>query len=540
MEYCHFTRDRKRLEREVAIAESNRNSFSVRVRGIYSTALAKIFLDEGFTLGDLSPKLISRLRINKEDLSTYVDLTVKNDDEYRDIIVFVGFPEAVEKAADILRKYFANSFIEEPKPLYAVYKGVVEKRISHNECLVTSPIGVSGVLRDMLCSPGQELHVTIIGYRNDLETPILKRGISVVGKYMILDDTGRAQFSEHIRDADVIEELKGFTEIITRENFGVKWRSSSKNTDTMKILEELSILKKLYRDTLGQITKSENNRFVYIGERIGFIQLSTKDLEKLDEIRSLIYPTAPLHHALKTFTNLRNIVDLLDLLAEKLSREDYMKSYYKYLIEKIRDNVNVYMIHRRLFYEETISIGPAKVLYADLDSSEDNTLRLILQRYVKSEGVYDGLNIPKQPGDVILTFLKTGHRYIFHVYYDQNYEIKGVYINANTEIYPLYDIDPRSGRENIYLIYNDLIIDGVVGENLKKIIDDDEFTKQCSKKRLREETCMNIRHELNNMIEEGDKLLSLFRDLSKKRSLEDIDSAYIENIFNELYKFEKR
>ncbi|MGC9010381.1 MAG: ribonuclease E/G, partial [Sulfolobales archaeon] len=274
---------------------SGRNIFTVRIRGIYSTALAKIFLDEGFVFGDLSTKLMNRLGIGKEDLAAYTDLTVKNDDEYKDVIVFMGFPEAVDKATEIFRKYFTSSIIEEPKPLYAVYKGVVEKKISQDECLVSTPLGIPGVLRDMICSPGQELILTIVGYRNDLETPILRRGISVVGKYMILDDTGRVQFSEHIRDSDVIEELRGFTEIITRERFGVKWRSSAKNATTINILEEYTSLKELYRKVLDQVANADNNRFLYVGEKIGFMQLSTKDLIKLDEIRSYVYPTAPFH-----------------------------------------------------------------------------------------------------------------------------------------------------------------------------------------------------------------------------------------------------
>jgi hypothetical protein len=520
---------------------SSRNIFTVRIRGIYSTALAKIFLDEGFVFGDLSIKLMNRLGIGREDLAPYSDLTIKNDDEYKDVIVFMGFPEAVDRATEIFRKYFTSSIIEEPKPLYAVYKGVVEKKISQDECLVSTPLKTPGVLRDMICSPGQELILTITGYRNDLETPILRRGISVVGKYMILDDTGRVQFSEHIRDSDVIEELRGFTEIITRERFGVKWRSSAKNATTINILEEYTSLKELYRKVLDQVANADNNRFLYVGEKIGFMQLSTKDLIKLDEIRSYVYPTAPLHHMMKTYTNLRNIVDLLDLLSEKLSREDFLRNYYRYIIEKIEDNINVFMIHRKLFYGETITIGPAKVLHVDTDLlDKDMSLRFVLYRYVRSEGLYDGLNVPKKPGDIILTFLETNRRYIIHAYFGQDHDLKGVYINVNTEVYPLYDIDPRSGKEALYFVYNDLCIDGVIGDNFRKIIDEEEFNRHCEKKRIREEICEKIRDELNNMMLDGEKIFGLFKDLLKDRSLENLNKDLVKNIFYELYKYVKR
>ncbi|MGC9009737.1 MAG: hypothetical protein ACP5I7_03885, partial [Sulfolobales archaeon] len=122
----------------------------------------------------------------------------------------------------------------------------------------------------------------------------------------------------------------------------------------------------------------------------------------------------------------------------------------------------------------------------------------------------------------------------------QDHDLKGVYINVNTEVYPLYDIDPRSGKEALYFVYNDLCIDGVIGDNFRKIIDEEEFNRHCEKKRIREEICEKIRDELNNMMLDGEKIFGLFKDLLKDRSLENLNKDLVKNIFYELYKYVKR
>ena len=63
---------------------------------------------------------------------------------------------------------------------------------------------------------------------------------------------------------------------------------------------------------------------------------------------------------------------------------------------------------------------------------------LTLKRSVRSPGVYDGLEIRKEPGDTIETVVDTSKWTIIHRYYSQTGELKGVYVNINTppEIVP--------------------------------------------------------------------------------------------------------
>jgi len=62
---------------------------NVRVRGIYSTAVSKLLLEEGFKLVEASDKIIERLNIPID--TSPCDATVK-DTENPDEILVLGFP----------------------------------------------------------------------------------------------------------------------------------------------------------------------------------------------------------------------------------------------------------------------------------------------------------------------------------------------------------------------------------------------------------------------------------------------------------------
>ena len=451
--------------------------------------------------------------------------------------MIIGFPEAVDTVVEILREYLRNSFIDPPKPLYAVYKGLVEKKISPNECLATTPLGKNGLLRDPLCTPSQETYLTIIGYKDDLETPILRRGVSVVGRYMVLDDSGRVVFSEHIRDEDTVTELRGFSELVTREGFGVKWRSSSKYINTVSILDEYSFLKNLYREILEKLKTSEQNKFVYIGEKICFAHLSTEDMIILDAIRSSVHATSVYHHAMRAYTNLREIIDLIDLFSEKISKKESLEKYLRFVIDRSRENNEILILHRKLFYSKPIFIGPAKILFSEIsDNLDEASARLILYRNVRSEGVYDGIDAPKEFGDKILSFIDTAHRFIFHAYYRADNSIKGVYVNSNTRPILLYDIDYRVNRSRVYLVYNDLALDAAIKENESKLLDEEEFNTYCSNGWIRSSLCEYLLREFRKILDRASEIYSILKELPSRVSIESISEDEARNILAILFK----
>ena len=53
-------------------------------------------------------------------------------------------------------------------------------------------------------------------------------------------------------------------------------------------------------------------------------------------------------------------------------------------------------------------------------------------RFIKSSGMYDGLEVPREPGDYVITTIPIGKWWLRHEYYSSKGELKGVYYNVNT------------------------------------------------------------------------------------------------------------
>ncbi|MEZ0289903.1 MAG: DUF402 domain-containing protein [Sulfolobales archaeon] len=511
-------------------------SSSVRVRGVYSTALAELLLERGFCLSDMSEKILRRLRDTSHVTSRPPEATVKSDDRYRDIIVLVGEPGVVERLYAVLREVLQESLFTKIMPLNAVYRGKVENKISHNECLVTTPLGLGGVLRESICFPGQTLDLTIIGYSDDLKTPIVKRGVTVVGRYMLLNESGVSQFSEHIRDPDVIGELKSFSEIIVRQGFGVKWRSSAKNSTTIDLMNEYEELKKRFDEIKNSLDKTEINRFVYVGESIAFIHVSPDDMLRLDEYRSKIIATTPYHHTMRSYSSLGDLIDLLDHVTEDSYKTNMCRGLKHFLIDKMLEGYEVYLYHRRPFYSKEIVIGPARALYADLYERDNSRfLRAVLSRVSKSEGLYDGLEIPREPGDKIVSLIDDKNEFILHGYYSSSLELKGVYVNINTRPHVIYDIDPRSFRGRIKVVYNDLYIDVIVLRGESRVVDEREFSELCDNNMLSERACSRFRDLSRRAFERHGEIYSIFNEKISSMLRENrFDRDSVDSVFESL------
>ncbi|MEM1633691.1 MAG: hypothetical protein QXU60_05570 [Sulfolobales archaeon] len=484
-------------------------SGSVRVRGVYSTALASILLEKGYCLSDVSEKIYRRVEGLNIISDKPPDTTIKNDDTFRDILVIVGVPETTRRIYEDLRSILKNSFFTDLKPLNAVYRGRVDSKISQNECHVSTPLGVKGVLRDPTCYPGQVLDLTIIGYGDDLKTPLVRRGVSVAGRYMILSDSGVVQFSEHIRDPDVLEVLKGFSEIISREGFGVRWRSSAKNSTTSDLMQEYDLLKNKISEIKKILERSGEEEFAYVSESIAFIHVSSEDMITLDSYRSKLHPTTPYHHVMRSYTFLGDLIDLLDSISGEGAGKEIFRGFTRFLRDKMLEGLEVFLYHRRPFFSREIVIGPARALYSDYtERSGREFIRVILGRISKGEGVYDGLEIPKEPGDRIITLVSGLSPLIVHAYYSSSLDLKGVYINANTLPHITYDLDLRSLRGRIKIVYSDLYIDAVITRDGGRIIDEEEFKEACDRGFFSERLCINTRSTLERVSRESREIYS--------------------------------
>lgn len=439
-------------------------AYGFRVRGIYATALAKILVDSGFKPSDISEKLSRRLGAEGEG---YVDVTVKNSDDSRSLLVVVGVPGAVEEAFKALSSALRRSLYRGPLPLYMVFRTTATSQEAGG-CYVDTPIGVQGFLRDRLCYRGEDLVATIIGYRDD-GVPIVDRGIYVVGRHMILVDKPVQKISEHIRDPDVILELKGISDMILRQGLGVSWRSSAARASTTELLGEFEELRKTLQAVSDQARSRSKLEPLYVGEGIAFIHLSPEDMEELDRIRASVAPTAPMHHMIKAYSDHPEVADLLDgIVASGGDPQAIRGGLRRYVIENLYRGAEVSIVHERPF-EKPVVLGKGRLrIYVE----EGGKLYLGILRSIAGSGTYDALGIPKEREDKAFTIASEESWALVHAYYSQDARLKGVYVNINTRPVILYDT-------SLKVCYLDLELDAAIVNQELRVADEKPFERIC-------------------------------------------------------------
>ena len=155
----------------------------------------------------------------------------------------------------------------------------------------------------------------------------------------------------------------------------------------------------------------------------------------LDEIRSRVVPTLPLHHRLKIVDS-----DKVDEAEEKTlcrhpeGRMSLGRSMERKLIWS-RFNVAREMAIEHVKPEgRVLNLSEGEIVKTDF-----KTKTMVLRRFrFKGRGSYDGLGIPKEQGDYAISEVREGDWHYRHTYFRAGGEIIGTYYNINTpvELYP--------------------------------------------------------------------------------------------------------
>jgi hypothetical protein len=472
--------------------------YGFRVRGIYATAIAKILIDSGFKPSDISEKLSMRLGAEGEG---YVDVTVKNGEHDKGLLVIVGIPSAVEEAFKAISGVLRRSLYRGPLPLYMVFRTSAISQESSG-CYVETPLGVNGFLRDKMCYKGEEMVATIIGYRDD-GIPIIDRGIYVVGRHMILLDKPVQRVSEHIKDPDVILELKGVSDMILRQGLGVSWRSSASRASTKELLEEFEELRKNLALITSQAREKPRLEPLYLGEEIAFIQLSPDDMEELDGIRSMVIPTAPMHHIIKAYSDHPETADLLDGIVASGGDPDIVrKGIRKHILENLYEGAEVHLIHGKPF-EKPLILGKGRLrIYIE----DGGKIFIGILRNIAGPGIYDGLGIPKEREDKAFTVVGEDTWLLIHAYYAKDAKLKGIYVNINTKPIFIYD-------GSLKIRYLDLELDASITEQELRIIDEKPFEAICRKPA---EICEKARNTMEKVRERYKEIWGIMSNMGRE------------------------
>lgn len=391
----------------------------VRVRGVYSTALARLLIDHGIGVVDASPQLKQRFGDSVSERGTAL-ATVKDREDGRGLVV-VGSRDLVERVITALRSELrASPILVAPAELYATYVcraregGVVE--------LPGRTLGVlEGGARE-----GELVVAHVFAFRK--LTPLLRRGATIVGEYARLVERRYHEVSEHIR-GERRELLFSLAARAGVGGWGIKWRSSAKWATFEELLSELSRLREVASRVKSALRRIGEPTKLTEGEALVFMPLAFEDKLRLDEVRSRQVPTIPCHHLFKACGG--RYTELVDAL-EVPSTCCPLSYTSRELLRRVEGDLagtSLRVLHEKINGEVILISGRAKVV-------AENPLTLQLERAIAGSGSYDGLEVLREQGDVAVSVVALWSRVLPHAYFSKSGELKGVYVNVNTPIEP--------------------------------------------------------------------------------------------------------
>ncbi len=406
-----------------------------RVRGIYSTALSKILSENGIELVDVSDVIAERLGIPQRR-GYPADVTVKSDEGDPSEILVLGFPREVEEIVEIIRNEVPATMLYTSRlGLYSALKVRVLGRRGR-ECVAETPIGTAALVDLPECREGDEVPATVIKLAlKPGERLVLSARVRVVGKYALLGRGSRVSFSSFIRNKERIAELLALFSEYLNKGYSVKWRSNADEAPIESIKEEIPQLIELLEDVMKRLEQAQPFEVVYEGEKIALIRLTGVSRRYLDEVRREVAPTAPYHHMLRAeANNSSGIVELLDIIASHTRPENLEQWIREWLVNRILNSKEVRLEHVRIG-QRPVVLGPGK---AEEAAVEDDGITVVIKRKIRSQGIYDGLGVPREPGDTVITKVWEKRWYVIHEYYGRDGSLKGIYVNMNSppEIMP--------------------------------------------------------------------------------------------------------
>ena len=450
----------------------NERDINIRVRGIYATALTKLLLDHGFSVVQASDKIKHRF-----SGTTFTDkpanVTIK-DTENKLGFVIIGDPEAVEKVYSCICEFTSNSIVfKSVVPLHAIIKGRVIEKPRERVYLVDLGNVKGELYTTQPLNMNDEVIVDV--RKTQLRPPekvILSFNYNIYGPNVVLIyNLPKIIISKHIRDPEIRKELLALASLYRMKNskWGIKWRSSARFTPLSELMKELQTLYKRAEEVLSKAKEKPAYEIIEPGQAVIEILLSRIDKEKLDAIRQNVIPTVIGHHSLKSFGKKSStVIDVIEYVIERVGAKskEISKGLLEYIIDHLRELKEVKIYHVRAYDGKVFKLTPGRIVSV----KEDNTLGkvIVLKRRIRGKGIYDGLGVPKEPGDHDEMVVPLDKWIIIHNYYSRRSELKGRYININTPV----ELSLSSIR------YIDLSLDIIVDSNNNvRMVDVEEFKR---------------------------------------------------------------
>ena len=412
----------------------------IRIRGIYSTALTKLFLDNDFEIIQPSLEIAERFSLNPERyLSPQIDVFDRSDKQG---VIAESLCTLTEQFISILFDILPDVVVRKSRVQKgAIYKGIVYRPAPKGGYLVKITPQMDAWLpientKNQEIKLGDPIIVEIKDIDETLGIPKVSMQISIPGDFAVLISEESVRVSHKIKGS-VRDKLIELGKILRPEDWGIIWRTGAANADVAELQEEIEVLAK-EAEKLMQLSK---NAPALIKLRNGFdvlnIQFPARSKIKLDGIRAQVFPTVSHHHWLKSYAN--NLTRIIDFAEKYLAKSVSMETLNTAINEMLKkeflpqEGKLLKIYHIKPNGREVI-LGPAKVIMI----KEDNGFEYRMFRRFVPGGYYDGIGAPKEAGDYGVTIVRVLDDKLITAYFSVDNKLKGIYINLNTpiEVYP--------------------------------------------------------------------------------------------------------
>lgn len=407
-----------------------------RVRGVYSTALTKLLLENNFEIVQPSGKI--RERFNLEENQELPDLIIY-DRRNRQGVYARGKAEPVNIFCSILRSRLDDAVIRRwTFTIGGIYKGLV-KQVESTTSSVLVDIGpaIGRLSRKEVTDLKSKQIVVQAKTGLGRKKPLLTTNITIPGKYAVLTSQHLVKASKRLLDLKERSRLLQLGEQMAPLNWGIIWRRTAANQTAEILSNEVSRLVKEGENVINKAEHVEAPALLWEGSHLVNVEFPSLSKAELDEIRRAVTPTMKKHHYYKACGG--RVSGALEM-AEKLLTKGYA---YKDVEELFKQSVeNEYPTIGSLIEIEHMKLNGkvfhlGKGLIQNLDHN-GSAVSVRFRRDFMKKGMYDGLEIPKEPSDYAVTEVKTGEWHFKTQYFSKHGQLKGTYVNLNTpvELYP--------------------------------------------------------------------------------------------------------
>ncbi|WP_251342366.1 DUF402 domain-containing protein [Haloplanus halophilus] len=463
---------------------------NVRIRGIYTTALTRRFLDAGHAVVDASDPI--RERFDAEFGTATHDVAVETTADRQGVGV-TGAPDAVATAVESLSLSRDTLAWESPAPRDAVFDARVTETLGSGavcdlgDCEGFLPFGNA----DDHVAVGDERRVRVDESAAPWtdRRPVLDTDVRVrAGPATLVH--GAAGVSVDTRDDAAGRELAGMTDLLDvdpPEGWGLRWDDAATDADMGAL--ETALSRAVDRAEavpvddpvapVRRVAAPAATTWVWFGREARFA---------LDDRRRDVTTTMHGHHRIKAASgDASRAVDF----AEALSDDGGARADGEFPFEAVTDTFgpavgdDVRLEHGKPD-GRLIVLGRAAVTDRDADGT------LTLRREMTAGGTYDALGVDRAAGDVATTKVREGRWWYPTVYRGADGERKGTYVNVCTPV----ECFPDAVR------YVDLHVDVVKGPDGEvRRVDDDELDAAVDAGRVSEALAEKARSVASSLVE---------------------------------------